>query len=631
MTENFENFNLSRLKAELAGMRALLRGERGDPRRETAPSGAPLSMLDRLAACFRLTPFERGVLLLCAGRELEADFAGLYREIQGVDWPNFALALSRLPEAHWSALSPERPLRFWNLIYPGADEPITVSPLYIDEFILHYLCGVVPPDPAFAGLLDFTPSADAGPPEPYADFAASVARAWRASGSSNSSLYLDNPDEGRVIALAVARELELELYTASTLLLPRDPLELERLIRAWSRFAALVPAALYIDARAEHPLLTRFLERASGCVLVAAEERPRAADLLVLDPPRLTTGDRVRLWQAAGVPGALNGSIEQVSQEFPLSARDIQSAARRVAGALGAPTIDPDQTLREAARLQARPHMQGLAERIVARAEYERLVLPDAELERLRSIAMHVRGRGRVYESWGFALQTSRGLGINALFAGPSGTGKTMAAEAVAADLGLDLYRIDLARVVSKYIGETEKHLARLFAAGERAGAILLFDEADALFGKRSEVRDSHDRYANIGISYLLQRMESYRGLSILTTNQPDALDQAFLRRLRFLVRFPFPGIDERERIWRGVWPERTPRGDLDFARLARLNVSGGQIHNIALDAAFRAADADEPVQMHHLLAATRAEFRKLDRVLAEGEISGWVKEGIAR
>jgi SpoVK/Ycf46/Vps4 family AAA+-type ATPase len=194
----------------------------------------------------------------------------------------------------------------------------------------------------------------------------------------------------------------------------------------------------------------------------------------------------------------------------------------------------------------------------------------------------------------------------------------------LANELSLDLYRIDLSQVVSKYIGETEKNLRRVFDAAEEGGAILLFDEADALFGKRSEVKDSHDRYANIEVSYLLQRMEDYRGLAILTTNMKSALDTAFLRRIRFIVQFPFPDAAQRAEIWRRIFPRETPTEGLDMNRLARLNVTGGNIRNIALNAAFLAADAGEPVRMCHLLRAARSEYAKLEKPLTESEIGGW-------
>jgi SpoVK/Ycf46/Vps4 family AAA+-type ATPase len=235
-----------------------------------------------------------------------------------------------------------------------------------------------------------------------------------------------------------------------------------------------------------------------------------------------------------------------------------------------------------------------------------------------------VRNRLKVHLEWGFGEQGGRGLGITALFAGESGTGKTLAAEVLARDLQLDLYRIDLSAVVSKYIGETERNLRRVFDAAEESGAVLLFDEADALFGKRSEVKDSHDRYANIEVSYLLQRMESYRGLAILTTNLKAALDAAFQRRLRFIVQFPFPDQTLREAIWRSTFPARMPRAEVDFGKLARLGVTGGGIRNIAVNAAFRAAELAEPLSMAHLLQAAHHEAAKRERPVSDAETRGW-------
>jgi SpoVK/Ycf46/Vps4 family AAA+-type ATPase len=210
------------------------------------------------------------------------------------------------------------------------------------------------------------------------------------------------------------------------------------------------------------------------------------------------------------------------------------------------------------------------------------------------------------------------------MFAGPSGTGKTMAGEMLANELQLDLCRIDLSQVISKYIGETEKNLRRVFDAAEDGASILLFDEADALFGKRSEVKDSHDRYSNIEVSYLLQRMEQYRGLAILTTNRKDALDTAFLRRIRFVVEFPFPEAAQRAEMWQRVFPRQTPTDGLRVEKLARLHAAGGNIRNIAMGAAFLAADAGEPVRMTHLLSAAKAEFAKLERPLSDLETAGW-------
>ncbi|NEQ22779.1 MAG: ATP-binding protein, partial [Microcoleus sp. SIO2G3] len=251
--------------------------------------------------------------------------------------------------------------------------------------------------------------------------------------------------------------------------------------------------------------------------------------------------------------------------------------------------------------------------------------LPDLQQQTLREIVAQVRQRSIVYDTWGAAARNSIGLGISALFAGASGTGKTLAAEVLAQTLQLDLYRIDLSQVVSKYIGETEKNLRRVFDAAEAGGAILLFDEADALFGKRSEVRDSHDRYANIEVSYLLQRMEAYRGLAILTTNLRSAIDPAFLRRIRFVVQFPFPDTPQRIEIWRRMFPPNLPTQGLDLNRLAQLSVPGGNIRTIALNAAFLAADAGEPLRMKHLLRAAQSEYVKLEKTLTETEVGGWI------
>jgi SpoVK/Ycf46/Vps4 family AAA+-type ATPase len=266
-----------------------------------------------------------------------------------------------------------------------------------------------------------------------------------------------------------------------------------------------------------------------------------------------------------------------------------------------------------------------MAQRIVPCATWDDLILPDLQKNTLRQLAAQVRHRMKVYETWGFAEKGQRGLGVSALFTGVSGTGKTMAAEVLARELRLDLYRIDLSAVVSKYIGETEKNLKQVFDGAEEGGVLLLFDEADALFGRRSEVRDSHDRYANIEIGYLLQRMEAYQGLAILTTNLRSSMDTAFQRRLRFTVNFLFPDAAHREAIWRKVFPAATPTEGLDAKKLAQLNVTGGNIRNIALNAAFLAAEAGTPVGMANLVEAARLEAQKIERPLSDAETRGWV------
>jgi AAA+ superfamily predicted ATPase len=274
-------------------------------------------------------------------------------------------------------------------------------------------------------------------------------------------------------------------------------------------------------------------------------------------------------------------------------------------------------------RRLANTDMGGLASKIDAKAKLEDLVLPDIQKQLLYTISTHVKHKGKVYKEWGFENKSNRGLAITALFAGESGTGKTMAAEALADLLDLDLYKIDLSTVVSKYIGETEKNLRRVFDAADSGGAILFFDEADALFGKRSEVKDSHDRHANIEVGYLLQKMEEFDGLAILATNMKNALDTAFTRRIRFIVKFPFPDEASRAEIWTRVFPTTTPKNNLDIASLAKLNITGGSIRNIALNASFIAANQGVKLNMQHLKEATKMEYDKLERSLPKSEL-GW-------
>ena len=372
-------------------------------------------------------------------------------------------------------------------------------------------------------------------------------------------------------------------------------------------------------------LSTRERDRALLDGVDLTQQRPLIS--LPVHPP--TSSEQRLLWQTAlnSASADLNSCVEKLASQFTLPTPAIFAVAAEALLQQESGEHLPTHlstTLWNLCRLQAQPQMDDLAQRIEATATWEDLVLPEVQMKVLRAIAAHVRQRSQVYERWGFEAKGSRGLGISALFTGASGTGKTMAAEVLAQELRLDLYRIDLSSVVSKYIGETEKNLRRVFDAAEAGSAILLFDEADALFGKRSDVKDSHDRYANMEVSYLLQRMEAYQGLAILTTNMKESIDTAFLRRIRFVIKFPFPDASQREEIWRRIFPKATPVENLEITKLARLNVSGGNIRNIALNAAFLAADAQTPVKMEHLLEAAQEEYLKLERTLTDSEIKGW-------
>jgi hypothetical protein len=658
VTDWFE-FNQRHLVAALGDVReALERHAAREPDGQTAAPGATAPRvsepaddaqagrtrpaLEVLCERFGLSSFERGVLLLCAGFELDSSFTQLCARAQGDperQQPTFGLALAALPGAHWSALSPAAPLRRWRLVEVAGDS-VTRSPLRVDERVLHHLTGLEYLDERLAALAE--PLRQTGELVPtQRALAERLAAVWLRSKSQLPALQLcgDEGDDQRAVALHVCALVGLGLYATGVRAVPTNPAESDALARLWTRESALGNFALLLDCdeleagdAAAEASVARLLDRCDCPLILLTRERLRTRQrpVITADVAKPTTFEQCAAWQRSlGAEAAqLNGAIETLASQFFLGSRAIGAAsqeARALARVGGEETRGGlAEALWDACRAQARPRLDNLAQRIEPAAGWEDLVLPAAQVNLLREIAAQVRRRATVYEKWGFAAKGARGLGVSALFAGASGTGKTMAAEVLARELRLDLYRIDLSSVVSKYIGETEKNLRRVFNAAETGGAILLFDEADAIFGKRSEVKDSHDRYANIEVSYLLQRMESYRGLAILTTNLKSSLDTSFLRRIRFVVPFPFPDAAQRANIWRRVFPAGVPTEGLDPERLARLNVAGGNIRNIALGAAFLAADAGEPVRMSHLLRAARGEYAKLEKPLADAEIRGW-------
>jgi ATP-dependent 26S proteasome regulatory subunit len=644
---SWDEANQTYLMRELDRVRAALECRAGQPNAERAddqPIAAiadkqdinPPPAIERLCRAFALSRFEKEILLLCAGVELDASFARLMsaaaKDAQ-VGYPTFSLALSTLGEPHWSALSPAGPLRRWRLIEVGG-ESLTQSRIRIDERVLHFLAGVAHLDERLNGLLEEV-AAPAELAESHRVQADAMVRLWTGSGADVPPIVQlcgNEAQSKREIAATACAQLGLNLYALAASALPVHPVELDAFIRLWQREAILSVSALLIETgESEHAdaarelALNRLLQEIRGILILSGRTRRGnlQRSIVTLDVGKPTTEEQRLMWRrhlgAAAV--RLNGSLELLGAQFNFDGGAIRAACT---GALNDETSNLRASLWDACRAQARPQLNGLAQRIEPKARWGDLVLPEAQKQTIKEIAVHLRQRSRVYDDWGFAAVSSRGLGISALFAGPSGTGKTMAGEVLANELNLDLFRIDLSQVVNKYIGETEKNLRRVFDAAEEGGAILLFDEADALFGKRSEVKDSHDRYANIEVSYLLQRMEAYRGLAILTTNLKSALDTAFLRRLRFVVQFPFPDTAQRVEIWRRVFPAQTPTDALDFAQLARLPVAGGNIRNMALNAAFVAAEAGEPVRMVHLLLAAKHECQKLERPISEAEIGGW-------
>jgi hypothetical protein len=621
--------------AELGVLRAHLRGEdTGDAQRAVERARARLtgrSTLDAVADGFGLTAFERSVLLLAAGPELVGAVADELAALGGGNRLSFGTALGLLPGAHWSALTPPAPLRRWDLVRLLDPSSPTRSPLVVDERVLHHLAG--------AGHLDAGLAVLSRPvlplpwlPEALRAGADAVAEAWR----QNRPALVHGPQPGnvRAVVAAAAQRSGLTLLEVAAGDLPADPLDRERTLRRMERETVLAGCAWALDvadlrAGDVGPLLRGLAAvDAPVALLAATEDGGSPAGSVPVPVPRLSVGDRRQAlgaalrrhgvlagepferdhadrWDAAGTE-----PVDVVAGVFDLAVEDLDAAAGDVAA--GSPLF-------AACRARARIGLGALVTVLRPRAGWTDLVLPPQQLEQLHALVAAVRHRTRVLHEWGFADRTARGLGTTALFAGPSGAGKTLAAEVIARELGLDLAHIDLSQVVSKYIGETEKHLRRVFDAAEDGAAVLLFDEADTLFGKRSEVRDSHDRYANLEVGYLLQRMESFRGLAILTTNARSALDQAFTRRLRTIVSFPYPDPAAREMLWRGAFPDRTPVRGLDPHALAAIDLPGGGIAAVALGAAYLAAAQQSPVAPEHIHAATRWELAKTGRTSAQG------------
>jgi hypothetical protein len=644
------DLNQRYLTAALGEVRAALqrhagRGSEQQIETPTPPSvdeSLPQPAIEVLSGSFGLTSFERAVLLLCAGMELDAQFASLCAKASGDasrPWPTFSLALAALPAPHWSAITPSAPLRRWRLIETinQSGVPLTLTQLRIDERVLHYLTGLHHLDERLVGLIEPIAGVEELAPSQQ-QLARTISLAWSRANTELPLLQICGADEftRRNIATAGCAGAGLHCFAIAAEMIPANTNEMEGLIRLWEREAALTSSALYVDAESvdtnekrNEAVVRRFLERVRSPLVLSANHRwrPLRRAVLSIDARKPNVDEQREIWEeAVGEEAAqrLNGELNSLVTQFNLNGPAIRTSVFE-ANNNAATESSLATELWKASRAQARLRLDDLAQRIDPIAKWQDLVLPADELSQLREIGAHVAHRTTVYDSWGFGAISARGLGISALFAGSSGTGKTMAAEVLANALALDLYRIDLSSVVSKYIGETEKNLRRVFDAAEDGGAILFFDEADALFGKRSEVKDSHDRYANIEINYLLQRMESYRGLAVLATNRKGDLDPAFLRRVRFVVNFPFPDTSLRAEIWRRIFPTGTPTDDLDVAKLSRLKVAGGNIRNIALNAAFLAAAEGSSVGMLHLQRAARAECAKIEKPLTEAEIGGWI------
>jgi AAA+ superfamily predicted ATPase len=634
---------------------------------ESMELGVALSLCE-IEKRFGLTPFDTDVLLVCLAPELDLKYERLYAYLQD-DVTNkrptidlvfrlFCETPNQRAQAR-ARFTGQAPLFRHQLVSLNGEEngSFLSRPLKLDERIVRYLLEIDLLDEAIAPFSRLIrPSAALEdvllPEEEKANLLAVFESMVRFDAAAENDgarglVFHGPPGVGRKYAAeALCGSAGLDLLVADLAQLPAS--SLKALIVRVFREARLRGAAVYLENAevlladqepppfARHSLL-QAMETFQGLVFLGSAKpwrasTPREAQYLVnFHFPTPTYDARRTLWQRlishSYGPGAVSeDGIETIAGKFQFTAGKIHQALaetghRAIMRRQSSLEITMEDISRSC-RSQSTTNLANLAQKIKPLYRWDDIVLPPDTLHHLKEICLHVKHRQRVFAEWNFDRKISLGKGASALFAGPPGTGKTMAAEIIAHELGLDLYKIDLSTVVSKYIGETEKNLSRIFQEAEQSNAILFFDEADALFGKRSEVKDSHDRYANIEINYLLQKMEEYEGIVILASNFQKNIDEAFTRRLRFIVEIPFPDRNYRARIWRNIFPAEMPRSkDLEFDFLAgKFEITGGHIKNIALSAAFLAAENSGIVSMKHIIRATRREFQKMGRVFVKAD-----------
>jgi hypothetical protein len=589
----------------------------------------PSSRLQEAGLRLGLDPLDSSVLALCAAPELHPRFGRLYAYLQ--DDVTRRLASPRLAadllsgdgvqrSAVLACFGPGAPLSRGGAIrMPAADATATLTerPVKVADRLAAFLLGAGELGDAAAGLR--LRQLDA---KPVTGRNESVQRiALLLATRTQLPLVVCGPDAGAIAAAAAGTPL---------VLLGVRELDRPEAIADARLAATLAQGLLCLDGLedltpTERARLLRTIDESpERLVLIAGSHRDAVAlsdrPALLVEVPHPSFGERHQAWtEFTGV-----GDAREVAAKFRLSIAQIRAAAEVSlisARSRGLPSPLSDD-LDLGARQASSSRLGELASHLDPAYVWTDLVLPERSLDLLRSVSAYLRHRDRVLSEWGYETTVSRTQGLKVLFAGESGTGKTMAAQVLAGQLGLDLFRVDLATIVSKYIGETEKNLERIFTAADGSNAILFFDEADALFGKRSEVSDSHDRYANIEVAYLLQRMEAYPGAVILATNFRRNIDDAFVRRLDFVIDFPFPEPEDRRRIWRLVLPREAPvADDVDLEFLAKqFKLSGGAIRNCSLAAAFRAADEGSGIEMRHLVRAVAQEYGKQGRLTLEAD-----------
>jgi hypothetical protein len=609
---------------------------------------------------FALSNFEMDVVTACLAVELDRRYERIYgylHDDMARKQPSPGLLLDLSGEdlaerlALRAALHPLGALldyRVVEMVEESQALPWLGRSLCIDPRIVAFVLGDRAVDPRITPCLAPLPAGSdclqaAGSQQATLDaLLRQAAPATDSDARERAIVYLHGEREAgaETLVQAAAQELGLTILAVDAeLLAPGN--DIERSVLLLFREALLNQATVFlmnVDALfdgprgAEHQrLLLRWIAQMSRLVFISGEQPwhwPLPREPLQLRPLQLRAAglaEQFHAWRALTSERISAADLHRLTSLHPLPLDAIGRAcrvARGLAAVDGTAEAITVEHLQQACRAQARMEVNSLARRVEPQFGWDDLVLPEPQLEQLHAVCSQAKHASSVYGAWCFERTLSLGRGLNVLFSGPPGTGKTMAAEVIANDLKVDLLKIDLSQIVSKFIGETEKNLRQLFAQAASANAVLLFDEADALLGKRSAVKDAHDRYANTEVAYLLQKMEEYPGISILTTNLRQNIDEAFTRRMRFIIEFPFPEDEDRLRIWHTVWPREVPlAADVDLPRLAQqFRLSGGSIRNIALSAAFLAAEQGEPVAMRHLMRATRREQQKMGRLVNEEE-----------
>lgn len=623
--------------------------------------------LPQLAHLFALSPFELQTVIICLAPELHRKYDKLYAYVQDDitrKKPSVDLALDLLCDTQadrWTArtiFSDHAPLFRAGILHTADDlqSPSGSSGLArflkLDPRILNYLLGNNNIDGRLIGIAQVF-----GPPTSIDHILVDSLIKTRLLNLTKHHFSMQNPGKKRLVlhfhgpcgvgkrelALGICGQLNCPLLCLDLELLLAHESDFETSMRLAFREGLLLQAALYLDNAdillKDDDKMKAFVKKMAnvigeyGWLTFLAGEKPWSPkgvfEQVVFHTVKLPVPDvplRLTAWEKALENMVVDTKKEfaaQLANQFRLTPGQIGYAAEFAenyrASKNGQKEISlPD--LYTACRNQSNQKLSEMAVKIESHYSWKDIILPEKKLSQLREICSQVKHRYRVFGEWGFDQKLSYGKGLSILFTGPPGTGKTMAAEVIAHELQLDLYKIDLSGVVSKYIGETEKNLSKIFQEAETSNAILFFDEADALFGKRTEVSDAHDRYANIETSYLLQKMEEYEGMVILATNLRENMDEAFTRRIRFIIEFPFPDESSRSKIWQSHFPKEAPLGDeIDYEFLSKhFQVAGGNIKNIVLNAAFLAAENGGVIGMQHILDGTRGEFEKIGKLWDE-------------